>query len=346
MKKVMSFTHTNLLIMRDKTIRKAKVTRWKIRAILLTLVFGSCILPEQGCVSEKNLRPENLAPLTNVTLKEGDLKITFVNNEAYGDSHLAGYNGIAELTHSAQDSILFEPRYAGFNLEHIFGGDSLVDLFEPRKNPMELFKQDNNEVFLYQAPTPLSQLEMLTTFKIVAPHYIDITFRCVIHSKEFFKYNFAGLFFASYIFSPADKHIYFRGYEKDQSTSKWISAFSMKHGQKSTHVALNDDPGDYYFAPDFNVTLANHFSNYKFDLPFYYGRFHDMVLAFMFETPEVIRFSQSPTGGGPTNPAWDFQFIIPKVKQEKEYSFRARIVYKPFISSVFILEEYQQWGND
>ena len=317
-----------------------------IRTILLILVFASFILLEQGCVSKKNLRPESQSPQTYITIEAGDLRITFVNNEAYGESHLAGYNGIAELYHSAQDSTLFVPKYAGFNLEHIFGGDSLAELFEPRKNPMELFKQDNNEVFLYQAPTPFSKLEMLTTFKIVAPHYIDITFRCVIHSKEFFKHNYAGLFFASYIFSPGDKQIYFKGYEKGQTTLNWISAFSMKHGQKSTHVAQNDDPVDYYFAPDFNATLASHFSNYKYDLPFYYGKFHNMVSVFMFETPEVIRFSQSPTGGGPANPAWDFQFIIPKVKQEKEYSFRARIIYKPFVSNEDILKEYHQWGKD
>ncbi len=313
---------------------------------VLILVFGWFVFLEQSCISEKNLRPENLESLTSVSIEEGDLRISFVNNEAYGDTHLAGYNGISALYHSAQDSTLFEPRYAGFNLEHIFGGDSLAERFEPRTNPMELFLQENNEVSLYQAPGPFSQLEMLTTFKVVPPCYIDVTFRCVIHSEEFFKHDYAGLFFASYILSPKDKHIYFRGYNKGQSTSEWISAFSAKHGEESTHLSLNDDAADHYFAPNFNITLANHFSDYRYELPFYYGRFHNMVSAFMFDTREVIRFSQSPTGGGPSNPAWDFQFIIPEVKQGKEYSFRARMVYKPFISNEDILMEFQQWEED
>jgi hypothetical protein len=314
-------------------------------AILIS-IFCSFILLIQGCLSKKNLRPDGQIPLTNITLYKGDLKVTFANNEPFGDSHLEGYNGIAELFHSAQDSALFEPRYAGFNLEHIFGGDSLVEYFEPRKISMELFKSNNDEVFLYQPTTSLSHFEMLTTFKTVAPYYIDITFRCVIHSKEFFKHDYAGLFFASYIFSPKDKHIYFYGTEENQTDPKWISAFSKKHGEKSTHISMNDDITNYYFAPNFNATLPNHFSKYKYDFPFYYGRFHNMVLAFMFDTKEVIRFSQSPDGAGPTNPAWDFQFIIPKAKLGKEYSFHARIVYKPFVSNRDILKEYEKWEKN
>ena len=318
----------------------------QLKHYLLILVFGGFVFLEQGCVSEKSLRPENLGAFTSIGIDEGDINITFANNEASGKTHLAGYNGIAELYHTAQDSTLFEPRYAGFNLEHIYGGDSLAERFEPRTSPMELFMHNGNEVSLYQAPTPFSQFEMLTTFKIVAPHYIDVTFRCVVHSDNFFKHDYAGLFFASYILAPSDKHIYFKGFENDQSTSKWISAYSKKHGEESTHVGVNDDPDNFYFAPDFNVVLANNFSTYKYELPVYYGRFHNMVSAFMFDTPEVIRFSQSPTGGGPDNPAWDFQFIIPEVKKEKEYSFRARIVYKPFIDNEDILNEYNQWVKE
>ncbi len=119
-------------------------------------------------------------------------------------------------------------------------------------------------------------------------------------------------------------------YDPTQIETKWYQSWE-KNG--------------YFFASNFNVTLSNHFSDYKYSLPFYYGRFHNMVLAYLFDSSEseVIRFSQSPTGGGATNPAWDFQFIIPQPEQGKEYSFRARIVYKPFISREDILEEYQSW---
>ena len=73
-----------------------------------------------------------------------------------------------------------------------------------------------------------------------------------------------------------------------------------------------------------------------------------MVLAYLFDSSEseVIRFSQSPTGGGKTNPAWDFQFIIPQPEQGKEYSFSVRIVYKPFINQEDLLKEWQSWKNE
>jgi hypothetical protein len=68
-----------------------------------------------------------------------------------------------------------------------------------------------------------------------------------------------------------------------------------------------------------------------------------MVLAFMFDAPGRIRFSQSPTGGGELNPAWDFQYIIPDVKIGREYSFRARMIYKKFMGKKDIEKEYFTW---
>ena len=68
-----------------------------------------------------------------------------------------------------------------------------------------------------------------------------------------------------------------------------------------------------------------------------------MALAYFFESSEVIRLSQSPTGGGSTNPAWDFQYLIPNPKTEKEYNFKARMVYKPYINNEDIRQEYEKW---
>lgn len=280
------------------------------------------------------------------TIVMGDLQVVFVDNNEFGENHKGGYNGIAELKHTAQDSNVFVPTFAGFNLEHIFAGDSLTDIFEPRKFPMQLEQISKNSVELHQGETALSHVESWTTFTVVPPHYIDITFRCLIHSDEFFNHGYAGLFWASYIDTPERKEINFIGTENsDTTTKKWISAFSEKHGEKSTHLSVNDR-SDLFFSPNFNATLANHFSDYRYSIPFYYGRFHNMVLAYMFESSELIRFTQSPNGGGETNPAWDFQFIIPNPRQGKEYSFNARIVYKPFISNEEILEEYKLWKNE
>ncbi len=314
--------------------------------IIARLILACCSLAliSPWSFAQELLRPQYMVPQTAIDLEKGDLKVTIVNNMTYGSEHRAGYNGITELLHPAQDSVPFVSLYAGFNLEHIFGGDSLMQLFEPRRHPMVLSQSGEDEVFLYQAPTPLSGLESLTTFKLVEPHYIDITFLCIVHEIDFFKHGYAGLFWASYIDSPSDKKMYFYGCEKTEPTKKWIEAFSRKHGVESTHVGMNDS-NEFYFAPDFNARLASHFSNYRYALPFFFGRFHNMVIAYMFESSEVIRFSQSPTGGGETNPAWDFQLIIPDLKKGKEYTFRARMIYKPFISAEDITSEYISWNR-
>lgn len=306
--------------------------------MVMCLVVIICSCSKQPILT---LKPVGLAAKSFVFVEAGQLKATFVDNSAFGEFHRAGYNGIAELFHQQQDSSIFVPFYAGFNLEHIFGGDSLGEIFEPRKAPMFLY-QDENKILIYQPATPASSVENLTKFEIVAPHYIDVEFRCIIHSKNFFPHNYAGLFWASYINAPSNKHIYFWGQDKNQEGKSWIAAYSSKHGFKSCHRWKNDN-ADYYFAPNFNLTLVNNFSDYKYDLPVYFGKYHNMAFAYFFDQSDGIRFSQSPTGGGATNPAWDFQYIIPNLKVGKEYSFKARLVYKPFISNEDILKEYSDW---
>ena len=279
-----------------------------------------------------------------VVLSRGDLRAVFIDNYAFGENHHSGYNGIAALRHTAHDSNLFVPFYAGFNLEHIFSSDSLVQRFEPRRNPMSLKKISDTEALLHQPTTPISRVESWTHFKMVVPHYIDITFRCIIHSDDFFQNNQAGLFWASYINAPPDKKIYFRGRKKNEDSYKWIEAWSPAHGVQSTHIG-EKDKYIFYTAPGFNVVLANHYSEFLFKDAFYYGRFHQMVFAYLFSTQDnqTIRFSQSPTGGGGPNPAWDFQFIIPDYEVGKEYSYKCRLIYKEFISPEDISEEFKQW---
>jgi hypothetical protein len=297
-----------------------------------------------SCAEKKTitLKPAGLEQLKKASVENGKLKAVFIDNTEFPPDHKAGYNGIAELYHNDQDSALFVTSYAGFNLEHVFCGDSLIQFFEPRVNPMSLFQKSNTEVLLYQEETPVSGAESLTEFKLVDPCYIDITFRCIFHNGKYFKHNYAGFFWASYINNPPDRNIYFRGVTEGQSIENWITGFSETHGLKSTHRAINDRY-NFFFAPDFKASLANNYSDYRYSLPFYFGRFHNMAFAYFFDSHEVIRFSQSPTGGGSTNPAWDFQYLIPDPDTWKEYSFRARLVYKPFISNEDIEQEYEKW---
>ena len=66
----------------------------------------------------------------------------------------------------------------------------------------------------------------------------------------------------------------------------------------------------------------------------------------MFDRNDGIRFSHSPSSGGPPsapNPAWDFQFIIPKYEVLGKYGFRARAVYRERCSRDEVVKEFQTW---
>jgi hypothetical protein len=294
---------------------------------------------------QQSLEPRGYNQIKTAIIEKGDLKAVFIDNSELKPYHKTGYNGIAELYHSEQDSTLFVPSFAGFNLEHVFSGDSLLQFFEPRVNPMVIYKKNDEEVLLYQKTTPVSGVESLTKFKMVEPCYIDITFSCVLHNEEYFRHDYAGFFWASYINKPPDMRITFPGVEEGKKNEDWITAFSETHGTKSTHRHVNDDL-DLFFAENFHATLAKNYSSYRYTTPFFFGRFHNMALAFFFDSSEIIRFTQSPSGGGWDNPAWDFQFIIPEPEMEKVYSFHSRLVYKPFVNNEDIRQEYENWKKE
>lgn len=317
-----------------------------LKAFQKTSAIFFCASLVAACSERKvdSLRPDSYETENVLTVEKGNLKVILVDNTAIPPDHREGYNGIAQLYHASQDSGIFVPAFAGFNLEHIFGGDSLEQLFEPRRHPMTLYRKSDDEVLLYQAPTPLSKVESLTTFRIIAPHYIDIDVDFIFHDVEFFKHGYAGLFWASYIDKPADKKMYFHGTTKKGEAATWIGAWSEKHGVASTHRKIGEHI-DLFFADDFNAPLASHFSSYRYSQPFFFGRFKNMALAYFFAGDEVIRFSQSPDGGGSLNPAWDFQYLIQSPTAGRKYSLKARMVYKPFISQQDIADEYDRWSK-
>jgi len=277
-----------------------------------------------------------------IILSVGNLTATFADNEAFGPVHKKRYNGIASLVHSSSTGNLFVPDYAGFNLEHFFGGDFLEELFEPREHPMVLSRVDERTVRLHQPLPPRSKVETIHDFKMVPPHFIDVSVKIILHDLSPFPHGYAGLFWASYIHQPERVAIHFWGTSLDNPQPHWIKALSETHGVKSSHLFIGDIFEPFY-APNFNTTLASHFSDYRYLEPFYFGRKGQMVYAIFFDRTEGIRFSQSPTGGGHGNPAWDHHFLIRNPKTGVAYEYLARLVYKPFVSAEDIREDYKNW---
>ncbi|MBI2194289.1 MAG: hypothetical protein HYU36_20115 [Planctomycetes bacterium] len=263
--------------------------------------------------------------------------------------HRSGYNGLWSLTSVREARTVFVPSYAGLNLEHIFDGRFLStaeERFEPRYHPMELVDVTAGSATLHQPPTFHSRLESWTTFRMIPPCGIDMDFRCIPMEKVFAG-NFIGLFWASYINGPLDKSLYFPREAKPDGSVIWQQLCTQWHDRDST-VLHRDDRTELSFHPQ-EKALYTAFSRVRFALPFYYGRFGDMVLIYLFDRTGGIRFSHSPSGGGmaaagdDSNPAWDFQFLIQPYEAGQTYSFRLRTVYKPWAGRADVLAEYRQF---
>lgn len=271
-------------------------------------------------------------------LVRGDIELVIVNNEAVDDevlpAHRAGYGGIARLTHAQRPENLFVPNYAGMNFEHIHDGTTQPRevLFEPRNAPLELRVIDPFTVELYQAPTPTWGLESCQRFRLLEDGVIEMAFECIPHRASF-RNGYIGLFWASYIHQPESLDIHFPGQPTDGSTEpRWVRAITPSHGVLATHVSTTDDRSFPHDA-DFPLTLVFGMSNLRYTEPWYYGISHGLAFAQMFRRRDEIRFSQSPSGGGHGNSAWDFQFLIPDYQVRQRYQFVARAAYLPFAST-------------
>ena len=285
----------------------------------------------------------------HATFKGGELTAVIGDNAAEG-GHRAGDNGVWSLLHTSCPRSLFVPTVAGLNHEHIFDGetdDTRPEVFfEPRHAPMTFRRISDHEAELHQPPTPTFHLESRTRFALRPPHYLDMDYRCTPH-QHVFRRGYVGLFWASYIHAPADKSMYFRGgLERDRDL--WTQIATQEHNRDST-VRHRDDRLDLTFRDGNRPALYRNFSPLRFDLPLFYGRFEDMVWIVMFDRTEGIRLTHSPSGGGgdreraTTNPAWDFQYLLPRYDVMREYGFRVRTVYRPTCSREEILREYESW---
>ena len=45
-------------------------------------------------------------------------------------------------------------------------------------------------------------------------------------------------------------------------------------------------------------------------------------------------------------PVWDFQYVINKVEEDREYGFRGRLVWKRFVGKEDCLREYEKWQQE
>ncbi len=287
--------------------------------------------------------------MAHATFNTGEI-IAVIGDNAAQDSHRAGYNGVWDFRHRTSTRNLFVPAYAGLNLEHIFNGETeFADgdtFFEPRRTPMTFTKLNEQQAVLHQPATPNFHVESTTRFTVSAPWYLDLDFRCTPH-QHVHERGWFGCFWASYINGPADKSLYFPGGLRD-GESMWMQLCTQAHDDESTVLAHSDD-FKLTWQEGSRDALFKNFSRMRYAKPMYYGIIEDLVYILMFKPGTGIRLTHSPSGGGfnkafnTTNPAWDWQYIVPDYDVMKGYRYQARAVLRPRCSRTEILAEYQKW---
>ena len=272
------------------------------------------------------------------------LRCVIGNNAAKGP-HAAWYNGIFEMASPDQAVTPFVPSFAGLNLEHYFDArpwaEDAAIIFEPRSAPMAFKRLSATAAELHQPETPFYGVESWTCFQLVEPYYLDMNFRCVAHKP--LEGDFLCCFWASYMNAPINKSLHFLRAESTLEQPAWFQFCTLGHNRDSTVLPANDD-GSITFQ-DGPRSLRDSFAPVRYGAPFYYGRIRNMVLIYVFDPGANIRFTHSPSGGGrteagdDTNPAWDFQFMVPNIELGREYGYRMRAVYKPWIDRADVLKE-------
>src|SRR5436190_5928499 len=213
--------------------------------------------------------------MAHETFQIGDLTAVIGDNEGY-EGHRGGYNGVHRLTHRTNPKSLFT--VTGLNHEHIFDGDHELRgdnkvFFEPRNSPITFTKISESEAGLHQPPTPTFHLESWTRFNLVAPHYIDMSFRCKPHQHAFAN-GYIGLFWATYIDAPENKSIYFR------DDKGWVQFCTQAHNDESTVVHLADK-FELKVASGTRQTRYRNMSRLRFSDPLYYGHFGNHIYSIM-----------------------------------------------------------------
>ncbi len=315
--------------------------RHSLASLLLVLAVTAPSLAQQRW--ETTLSNQSI-PFTRpakpyVVLKRGGVEAVIVDNSAVDDEvlkdHKAGYSGVAVLRREGHPRNLFVDSYAGLNFEHILSGvapQESKEMFEPRRHPMELRVINKNAVELCQTPTFLHSLESCQRYELLADGTIQLTIEVAARERSF-PNGYINLFWASYIQQPESLGIHFQGVPASNSETKpdWIRATTPSHGVLSTHPSASDHRTFPHDEP-FPLALVFSLSNYRYSEPWYFGVSHGMAFVQMFRPKDQVRFTQSPSGGGDGNPAWDFQFFAENVEVNRVYQFVMRAAYLPYES--------------
>jgi hypothetical protein len=304
--------------------------------------------------------PTTSAPSGTVPIRVelGELTASFTDNSERG--RLSGIDSLFS-TQAPPGFDAFDPdtrgASAGMNFEHIICGHANShNAFSPRQGPYHLtsLPRGKGVCLTRRAEDDPWRVDSTLTYELSAPHYIDVTFRCRPRdAARFAPEDYAILFFCNYMNDVVDPAIHFRGIQGPGGEEQWVDGDAPPGHPRwnGGGTYIQRDASALPYAPDLRFNLNTWNYEYpRYTLPFYYGRAaHGMVFMLMFDRActqrDEIRFSlfkfklkQFP------RPAWDFEYVIHHVEQDREYGYRARMVWKRFISADDCLAEYRTWS--
>jgi len=283
-----------------------------------------------------------------------------LDNQANAGRQGSGFNPLWHAAFPGRN--LFRGEFVGLNFEHIFNGvagDRDRSLFTPRKDPCDLQVLGENTASLHWPAEGSSWgLECRMRYTLSGENALDLAFE-VTPGAEHFGKGYVAMMWASYMSHTRGRQIHFYG--TDAGREGWVAfgedtGDSFETGTVSCHgvAALPYDAGAQ------TLNILEHPIK-KFLLPFYYGLVDGdgkpetaddtMAYIMMFNQSEAIRFAmwnfiQDPAGHpDPRSPAWDWQFVIRAPVVGRTYGYKARLVYKPFVSEEDVREEYERWAT-
>jgi hypothetical protein len=295
-----------------------------------------------------------------VDVATGDLEVQFRDN-SQSPAVLSGVDSLVNVR-DAPGFDAFDPdsrgASAGLNFEHIIcGHKSPHNAFAPRHHKFELSAAPTGSATRLsrdERDDPWSMSSTMT-YTVVPPHAIDIEFRCRVHDPALFgERGYAVLFFANYMNDMDQIAMHFLGKRSADEDEQWITADAppahADYNGGGTYRSILAAALEYDEDHNFKLNLWS-YDGPRFTRPFYYGRAaRGMTLVMMFDKADgdhdEIRFSlfKFKTNKVP-RPALDWQYVIHHVQAGRQYGFRARLVWKAFVSPDDCLREYEQWQS-
>ena len=304
-------------------------------------------------------------PCETAAIEHGELAALFRDN-SNSPRVLSGVGALFNVRH-APGFDAFDPdspgASAGLNFEHIIAGHaSKNNRFAPRHQKYALARAADRPVVRLVRDERDDPWRVSSTlvYTLVEPYYIDLEFRCRARDASLFgERRYAVFFFANYMNDVDQIALNFLGHERAGDREHWIAADApaghADYNGGGTYRHIDAPPLEYDADHDFKLNLWS-YDWPRFTKPFYFGRAaHGMTLIMMFDKTyddDEIRMSlfKFKVRKFP-RPAFDWQYVIHRVDSEREYGFRARLAWKPFVDADDCRQEYERWaaelaGND